>query len=437
MPIFFGLALAFIILLFMPKLRPVQWQNATVSNAITSSHLSFANAVKRASPAVVTIYSETFTSQPRYMRGQSSIQELGSGVIMSDKGYILTNYHVINNADQVMITLTDGRQFNDVQLIGYDTVTDLALLKIEAQHLPVIPIDDNFVPQVGDVVEDVQIPKDGQNGLALTSISTSTAEVVYLQRNFNSVRIYVKILTGDWLEQSNIGRFNIRRLANTSLRGATDVDRVVGVITDINNSIVLGTSLIGKLLVFEHSTNLPVAEAPRIIDEEYWFFDENTEAGIERLPNPPFSLNKDYTQIYNIKASEFGTEQTLANEGAIAIYRRLRDGTYRYQHTLVSEYRAANRFFGSKVAIVQTGNYYTLLVGSDSIVSTGETDSTGRRAHPGTIEIFRHGTKTTDSFKGDYKLGQAFCKKYDEPNYVLSILPDNSAKSHIKKFYVK
>ena len=261
-----------------------------------------------------------------------------------------------------------------------------------------------FQPQVGDVVEDVQIPKDGQNGLALTSISTSTAEVVYLQRNFNSVRIYVKILTGDWLEQSNIGRFNIRRLANTSLRGATDVDRVVGVITDINNSIVLGTSLIGKLLVFEHSTNLPVAEAPRIIDEEYWFFDENTEAGIERLPNPPFSLNKDYTQIYNIKASEFGTEQTLANEGAIAIYRRLRDGTYRYQHTLVSEYRAANRFFGSKVAIVQTGNYYTLLVGSDSIVSTGETDSTGRRAHPGTIEIFRHGTKATDSYQGEYKL---------------------------------
>ena len=261
-----------------------------------------------------------------------------------------------------------------------------------------------FQPQVGDIIEDVQIPRDGQNGLALTSVSTSTAEVVYLQRNFNSVRVYVKILTGNWIEQSNIGRFNIRRLANTSLRGAADVDRVVGVVTDINNSIVLGTSLIGKLLVFEHSTNLPVAESPRIIDEEYWFFDETTEAGIERLPNPPYSLNKDYTQIYNIKASEFGTEQTLANEGAIAIYRRLRDGTYRYQHTLVSEYRAENRFFGSKVEIVQTGNYYTLLVGSDSIVSEGETDSTGRRANPGSIEIFRHGTRATDSFKGDYKL---------------------------------
>ena len=42
-----------------------------------------------------------------------------------------------------------------------------------------------------------------------------------------------------------------------------------------------------------------------------------------------------------------------------------------------------------------------------------------------------------EQIKGDYKLGEAFCKKYDEPNYVLSILPDCSAKAHIKKFYVK
>ena len=42
-----------------------------------------------------------------------------------------------------------------------------------------------------------------------------------------------------------------------------------------------------------------------------------------------------------------------------------------------------------------------------------------------------------EQIKGEYKLGEAFCKKYDESNYVLSILPDNSAKSHIKKFYVK
>jgi hypothetical protein len=42
-----------------------------------------------------------------------------------------------------------------------------------------------------------------------------------------------------------------------------------------------------------------------------------------------------------------------------------------------------------------------------------------------------------EQIKGNYKIGEAFCKKYDEPNYVLSILPDRSAKAHIKRFYVK
>ena len=42
-----------------------------------------------------------------------------------------------------------------------------------------------------------------------------------------------------------------------------------------------------------------------------------------------------------------------------------------------------------------------------------------------------------EQIKGDHKLGEAFCKKYEEPNYVLSILPDRSAKTHIKRFYVK
>ena len=124
---------------------------------------------------------------------------------------------------------------------------------------------------------------------------------------------------------------------------------------------------------------------------------------MRRLPNPPYSLNKDYTQIYNIPADKTGTSPFLPNEGAVAIYRRLRDGTYRFQHMFASEYRAADRHFGSKVAITQTGNYYTLLVGSDSIIDIGE-DSTQRRTHPGSIEIFRHGTKVTDSFKGEYKL---------------------------------
>lgn len=154
-PILIGLGIAFLILLMKPSLRPDFWPanivSSAQSSAITQSHLTFADAVQRSAPAVVTIYSESFSSQSRYS-SQRAAQELGSGVIMSDDGYILTNYHVINNADQVVVILADGRQFNEAQLVGFDTVTDLALLKINAKQLPVVPTDDNFLPQVGDVV---------------------------------------------------------------------------------------------------------------------------------------------------------------------------------------------------------------------------------------------------------------------------------------------
>ncbi len=150
-PLFAGLAVAFVILYLNPDLRPGLQEKIT-AEVVKSNHLSFASAVKRAAPSVVTVYSESISNLPRYMQRQSTVQELGSGVIMSENGYILTNYHVINNADQIMVILNDGRRYADVQLIGFDTVTDLALLKINVEGLPVIPIDDKFVPQVGDVV---------------------------------------------------------------------------------------------------------------------------------------------------------------------------------------------------------------------------------------------------------------------------------------------
>tara|TARA_B100001094_G_scaffold105677_1_gene101836 strand:- start:5792 stop:21241 length:15450 start_codon:yes stop_codon:yes gene_type:complete len=249
-----------------------------------------------------------------------------------------------------------------------------------------------FQPQVGDVIEDVQVPADGQGGLALTTISTSTAQVVFVQRNFNNVRVYVKVLTGDFVEQSNIGKYDIRRKANTLLRGQTDSDRVIATIDDTNNNIVLQTSLVGKLLVFEHTSNFDIVENPEIIDEEYAFFTEIFESGIERAANSPYSLNKDYTQVYNIPALDQGTTNSLTNEGAVAIYRRLNNGGYRFQNLFVSEHRKNNKQFGNKVRLVQSGNYYTLLVGSKS-----------QSGNPGSIEIFRHGVSPQESFAGVYR----------------------------------
>lgn len=253
-----------------------------------------------------------------------------------------------------------------------------------------------FEPVIGDIISDVQVPNDGQGGLAITTQTTSTAEVMFYRRNFNSVRVYVKALSGDWSQLTNIGKYSIQREANTSVRGAADVARIMGTVADVDNDIAVGTNIVGKLIVFEHSSNFSVVANPEIIDEEYWFFNENTEQGISRLPNPPYSLNKDYTQVFHIDANSAGTAGPN-DAGAVAIYRRRDDGVYSRQYLLVSESQKANRKFGKKVKLVQNGNYYTLAVSSEGL---------GTREDPGSIEFFRHGytTAQASSFKGPYQL---------------------------------
>jgi S1-C subfamily serine protease len=76
---------------------------------------------------------------------------VGSGVIVSGDGYILTNGHLIREADEIQVTLRDGRQ-TTARVIGTDPDTDLAVLKIELTDLPSIPLGDSEALRVGDVV---------------------------------------------------------------------------------------------------------------------------------------------------------------------------------------------------------------------------------------------------------------------------------------------
>ncbi|KPZ72201.1 MULTISPECIES: outer membrane-stress sensor serine endopeptidase DegS [Shewanella] len=127
--------------------------NNSFNNGLSVTHqnneLSFASAVRRAAPAVVNIYSLSLDQNSPL--NSSSLQGLGSGVIMSKEGYILTNYHVIKKADEIVIALQDGRKFTS-EVVGSDQITDIAVLKIEGDNLPIVPINLNNPAQVGDVV---------------------------------------------------------------------------------------------------------------------------------------------------------------------------------------------------------------------------------------------------------------------------------------------
>jgi Do/DeqQ family serine protease len=125
---------------------------------------SYSPAAKLASPAVVSIATtqvnapaHPFQNDPwfRFFYGdredQAPQQGLGSGVIVSPEGYILTNNHVIEGAAEIQVTLSDSRRAI-AQLIGADPDTDLAILRIDLERLPVITLGNSDTAQVGDRV---------------------------------------------------------------------------------------------------------------------------------------------------------------------------------------------------------------------------------------------------------------------------------------------
>jgi serine protease DegQ len=156
-----------------PVVRDVSIQQVASPPGRAGLVSSYSDAAKRAMPAVVSVYT---TKEIRHTpaiddplferffgdrgRGQSErISSLGSGVIASADGYILTNHHVVQAADEIAIALADGRRF-DAKLIGADPETDLAVLRIDAPKLPVITFGRAEVLSVGDVVLAIGNPFD-------------------------------------------------------------------------------------------------------------------------------------------------------------------------------------------------------------------------------------------------------------------------------------
>ena len=167
-----GLAAAFMIGLFWPASGELLRQRLHLPGATTTSApaipapTSYANAVADAAPSVVNIYANKIVNAPAIKMYDNPILQqllggtlttyarhektLGSGVIVSAQGYVLTNYHVISHATDIQVLLYDGR-VAQAHVVGFDEETDLAVLKIDASNLPVIRFAEQK-PRPGDVV---------------------------------------------------------------------------------------------------------------------------------------------------------------------------------------------------------------------------------------------------------------------------------------------
>ncbi|MFI4891622.1 MAG: trypsin-like peptidase domain-containing protein [Steroidobacterales bacterium] len=174
----FGLAAAFLVVWWKPALLGalVSAPGPAVSPATSTATLpapvktpavavySFADAVARASPAVVNIYTARLVTEktpvapldqlfgdywPSYR--QRIERSLGSGVIVDAKGRIVTNQHVIAGADSIKVQLSDGR-VADVKIVGQDPDTDIAILDVLIDKVPVMPLGRSDTLRVGDIV---------------------------------------------------------------------------------------------------------------------------------------------------------------------------------------------------------------------------------------------------------------------------------------------
>jgi Do/DeqQ family serine protease len=138
---------------------------------LASAPGSYSHAARRAAPAVVSIIASK-AARPRtgtddawhrffFGDGRGAAQRpqtgLGSGVIVSADGYLLTNFHVVDGADDIEVRLADGRQAR-AQVVGTDPETDLALLQVRLDALPVVDLGDVRSLQVGDVVLAIGYP---------------------------------------------------------------------------------------------------------------------------------------------------------------------------------------------------------------------------------------------------------------------------------------
>jgi serine protease DegS len=166
-----GLAIAFLVVWWNPTLLGARTTTAPLQTLPVAKSLpptvvmqSFADSVARAAPAVVNIYTARVVTErtqvtplnqlfgdywPSYRRRIE--RSLGSGVIVDAKGTIVTNQHVIAQADSIRVQLADGR-IAEATVIGQDPDTDIAILRLEVANLPVMPLGRSDTLRVGDIV---------------------------------------------------------------------------------------------------------------------------------------------------------------------------------------------------------------------------------------------------------------------------------------------
>lgn len=199
----------------------------TVSSSETGNGLTTSEVAAKASPSVVEIVTESTTTQYGMFGGTYTSQAAGSGVIISTDGYIITNNHVVEDANSITVTTYDNKEYS-ATLIGTDETSDIAVIKIDASDLTAATIGDSSKIEAGDTAVVIGNPLGTLGGTVTDGIiSSPSREMVINNQSMELIQTNAEINSGNSGGGMFDGNGNLIGIVNAKDSGTTSSGTVI------------------------------------------------------------------------------------------------------------------------------------------------------------------------------------------------------------------
>ena len=235
--------------------------NSNVSSVVADgsygNSFTITDAVTKAAPSVVEIKTESELTSYNMFGGTYLAEAAGSGVILSEDGYIITNHHVIEDASTIKVKTYDGKEY-DATLIGTDKVSDIAVIKVEANDLKAATIGDSAKIQAGDIAIVIGNPL-GTLGGSVTDgiISSPSREITISGEAMNLIQTDAEINSGNSGGGLFNGNGNLIGVVNAKDSGTTSSGATIegiGFAIPINYAMEIAEDLIANGKVSNRAT---------------------------------------------------------------------------------------------------------------------------------------------------------------------------------------
>ena len=230
----------------------------TVSSNESKTGLTTSEVAAKASPSVVEIVTEVTSTQYGMFGGTYTPQAAGSGVIISKDGYIITNNHVVEDANSITVTTYDNKQYN-ATLVGTDPASDIAVIKIDAdEELSAATVGDSSKLQAGDTAVVIGNPLGTLGGTVTDGIiSSPSREMVINNQSMELIQTNAEINSGNSGGGLFDGNGNLVGIVNAKDSGTTSSGTVIegiGFAIPINSAMKVADELIQYGKVIDRAT---------------------------------------------------------------------------------------------------------------------------------------------------------------------------------------